>query len=64
MKRAYYRFSIKEIGGGHGETEIITPITEWNLLKNYTSEELNKLTLIDFGDWKEVILETKIKEEK
>ena len=42
MKRAYYRFSIKEIGGGHGETEIITPITVWDLLENYTSEELNK----------------------
>lgn len=64
MKRAYYRFSIKEIGGGHGETEIITPITGWDLLENYTSEELNKLTLIPLGDWKEIILETKIKEEE
>ena len=62
MKRAYYRYSIKEIGGGHEEAEIITPITGWDLLENYTSEELNKFISMDLGSWKEVILETKIKE--
>ena len=64
MKRAYYRYSIKEIGGGHEEAEIITPITDWEPFENYTLEELNKFISMDLGGWKEVILETKIKEGK